>query len=62
MFIAGNDAQAKQTTATLLRDFGWEAVDIGDIEGSRYLEAMCIAWVRYGINSGTWRHAFKLLR
>lgn len=62
MFIAGNDDAAKGKVAGLLRDFGWETVDIGGIEGSRYLEAMCLAWVLYGVKSGAWRHAFKLLR
>jgi 8-hydroxy-5-deazaflavin:NADPH oxidoreductase len=62
MFIAGNDADAKRRTAALLKDFGWEAADIGGIESSRYLEAMCLAWVLYGMHQGAWRHAFKLLR
>ncbi|HYE80262.1 MAG TPA: NAD(P)-binding domain-containing protein [bacterium] len=62
MFICGNDGPAKDRIATLLRDFGWGTVDIGDITGSRFLEAMCMVWVRYGFVSGTWNHAFKLLR
>jgi hypothetical protein len=61
MFIAGNDDAAKERTAQLLTDFGWETVDIGGIEGSRYLEAMCLTWVLHGIKSGGWLHAFKLL-
>ncbi|MCB9896191.1 MAG: NAD(P)-binding domain-containing protein [Planctomycetes bacterium] len=61
MFIAGNDEGAKVRTKQLLTDFGWETSDIGGIEGSRYLEAMCLTWVLHGINSGGWLHAFKLL-
>lgn len=61
MFIAGNDDGAKQKTSVLLKDFGWETSDIGGIEGSRYLEAMCLTWVLHGIKSGQWMHAFKLL-
>jgi glycerol-3-phosphate dehydrogenase len=36
--------------------------DLGGIEASRWLEAMCMAWVAYGARTGTWGHAFELLR
>lgn len=62
MFIAGNDDEAKKKTEGLLKDFGWETADIGGIEGSRYLEAMCLAWVNYAVKNGGWNHAFKLLK
>jgi len=62
MFICGNDAEAKETVAEILRTFGWQSIDIGGIEGARLLEPICILWVLYGIRSGTWNHAFKLLR
>jgi predicted dinucleotide-binding enzyme len=62
MFIAGNDEAAKQQTATMLKDWGWETADIGGIEGSRYLEAMCMAWVNYAFKNNVWNHAFKLLK
>ncbi len=62
MFIAGNDAAAKQTVTGILTDFGWSTVDAGGIEGSRLLEPLCILWVGYGARTGTWNHAFKLLR
>ena len=62
MFICGNDDGAKKTVTDLLTEFGWGTVDIGSIQGSRYLEAMCMAWVLYGLKTGSWNHAFKLLR
>lgn len=62
MFFCGNDAAAKQTVAGILKDFGWPCIDIGGIEGARLLEPLCILWVGYGIRTGTWNHAFKLLR
>jgi predicted dinucleotide-binding enzyme len=62
MFICGNDDAAKQQVAGFCRDFGWGVIDIGGIEGSRLLEPMCIGWVLYGIRSGSWNHAFKMLR
>jgi 8-hydroxy-5-deazaflavin:NADPH oxidoreductase len=61
MLIAGNDAAAKKKTAEILKDFGWPTVDLGGIEASRYLEAMCIVWVLYGVATGGWSHAFKVL-
>ena len=62
MFIAGNDEEAKKTVTAFLKQFGWSVIDTGGIEGARLLEPMCILWVLYGIRTGTWHHAFKLLR
>ena len=62
MFIAGNDADAKKSVTEILTAFGWETIDAGGIEASRLLEPLCILWVDYGVKSGTWNHAFKLLR
>ena len=62
MLIAGDDADAKRTVTDLLADFGWsDIVDIGGIDGSRELEAICIAWVKIGGVRGAWDHGFKLL-
>jgi predicted dinucleotide-binding enzyme len=63
MWIAGNDEGAKRTVGEVLQAFGWPApIDAGGIEGARLLEPMCILWVLYGARTGTWSHAFKLLR
>ncbi len=62
MLIAGNDEDAKQTVREVLAEFGWsDVVDIGGIEGSRELEAICIVWVKIGGVRGAWDHGFKLL-
>jgi 8-hydroxy-5-deazaflavin:NADPH oxidoreductase len=62
MLIAGNDDDAKRTVGDVVADFGWpEAIDIGGIEGSRELEAICIVWVKIGGRRGAWDHGFKLL-
>ena len=62
MLIAGDDADAKRTVTDLLADFGWsDVIDIGGIDGSRELEAICIAWVKIGGVRGAWDHGFKLL-
>jgi 8-hydroxy-5-deazaflavin:NADPH oxidoreductase len=62
MLIAGDDDGAKRLVSDLLADFGWsDTFDIGGIEGSRELEAICIAWVKIGGARGSWDHGFKLL-
>jgi predicted dinucleotide-binding enzyme len=62
MFIAGNNDDAKNKVSGILKDFGWGVVDIGGIESSRYLEAMCMVWVLSAMRSNNWNQAFKLLR
>ena len=43
-------------------DFGWhDTVDTGGIEGSRELEAICIARVKIGGIRGAWGHGVELL-
>jgi 8-hydroxy-5-deazaflavin:NADPH oxidoreductase len=63
MFIAGNENAAKQTATHLLHQLGWEdVVDIGEIPMSAHLESLCIVWCAYAFRTGTWNHAFKLLK
>ena len=61
MFICGNDADAKKTVSQICKDFGWGVIDLGAIDGSRYLEPMCMTWVLHGVLTGSWTHAFKML-
>jgi predicted dinucleotide-binding enzyme len=62
MPICGEDEAAKKTVSNILHEFGWGVLDLGGIDSSRYLEAMCMAWVVYGARHNTWNHAWKLLR
>lgn len=62
MVICGNDAAAKKTVTDLLASIGWPAIDIGGIEGSRYLEPLAMVWIIHAINTKTSNHAFKFLR
>jgi predicted dinucleotide-binding enzyme len=62
MFIAGNSDDAKKKVTGILHDFGWGVVDVGGIESSRYLEAMCMVWVLSAMRTNNWNQAFKLLR
>lgn len=61
MFIGGNERSAKAIVSQICQDFGWNVIDLGDITAARLLEPMCIAWVIYGVHTGSWNHAFKLL-
>ena len=62
MFIAGNDAAAKQQVTEILKSFGWRgAVDAGGIEKSRLLEPLAMLWIDYGVTRNHWTHGFSLL-
>ena len=62
MFICGNDAAAKAKVTELLTAFGWGTIDVGEIESSRYLEAMCMTWILSGQSGKNWNQAFKMLK
>jgi 8-hydroxy-5-deazaflavin:NADPH oxidoreductase len=63
MLICGNDAGAKKRTEEILRDLGWAgALDMGDIAGARWLEALVPLWVRAGQTLNTFEHAFQVVR
>jgi 8-hydroxy-5-deazaflavin:NADPH oxidoreductase len=62
MFIAGNDAAAKQQAASIVQAFGWrKAIDMGDIGQSALLEALAMVWISYGVSRNHWSHGFSLL-
>lgn len=45
--LCGNDQAAKGEVAELLRSFGWrDILDLGDITGSRAMEAYLLLWLR----------------
>jgi 8-hydroxy-5-deazaflavin:NADPH oxidoreductase len=47
VFMSGNDADAKERVAALLREFGWEhIVDLGDITTARGTEMYLPLWLR----------------
>jgi len=63
MIICGDDAKAKRTVAGLLKELGWgEPIDIGGIDGARWLEAWVPLWVRLATKLGSWSVALKVLR
>jgi predicted dinucleotide-binding enzyme len=62
MFICGNDEQAKRTVGEVVRQFGWEAEDMGKAEAARAIEPLCMLWCIPGLLRNDWMHAFKMLR
>ena len=63
MWICGNDAEAKRAVDGLLRELGWAGgLDIGSIDGARWLEAMLPLWFRVGQALNTWEHILQVHR
>lgn len=62
MFVCGNHAAAKQEVCQILDQFGWEAEDMGGVEGARAIEPLCMLWCIPGLLRNKWTHAFKLLK
>jgi hypothetical protein len=62
MFIAGDDPDAKKVVAEIAESFGWAVSDLGPLENARYLEPLAMVWIVHGFKSGSWNHAFKLLK
>lgn len=63
MIICGNDEVAKQQVANFLKEFGWgDPIDIGGIDGARWLEAYTALWVRVAAKLGAWNTAARFLR
>jgi 8-hydroxy-5-deazaflavin:NADPH oxidoreductase len=63
MFLAGNDEAAKSEVRQVLEAFGWpDAVDLGGIESSRYLEPLAMVWILTFFRQGKGGMAFKLIR
>ncbi len=60
MFIAGNSEIAKNTVTTILQSFGWRVRDLGGIENSRWLEALVMVGIAYGMKHQVQHNAFQL--
>jgi predicted dinucleotide-binding enzyme len=63
MLICGDDDEAKHEVVRIIREFGWPgALDVGGIDGARWLEALVPLWLRIGRELDTWSHYFKVIR
>ena len=63
LFVAGDDAEAKQTVMQLGRDIGFDSVDAGLLRSARYLEPMAILLMNmaFSLRMGT-GIGYKLVR
>jgi predicted dinucleotide-binding enzyme len=62
MFVCGTDPAAKAEVAGLLEEVGWDSVDVGGVEASGPVEALCQLWCAPGFLRNDWQHAFKMLK
>jgi 8-hydroxy-5-deazaflavin:NADPH oxidoreductase len=63
MWICGNDVGAKREVEGVLRELGWAGgLDVGGIDGARWLEAMVPLWARAGQALQTWEHVLQVVR
>jgi predicted dinucleotide-binding enzyme len=64
VFVAGNDAGAKQRATTILsEDFGWKRIlDLGDLSSARGTEAWLLLWTRLYGALGHANHNLKIVR
>lgn len=55
VFVAGDDAQAKQTVSEIARSIGFDAIDAGPLKNARYLEPLAglNIYLGYGAGLGT---------
>jgi predicted dinucleotide-binding enzyme len=63
LFVAGDDAKAKQTVMQLGADIGFDPVDAGPLKSARYLEPMGMLMINlgYGLGMGT-KIGYKLVK
>jgi predicted dinucleotide-binding enzyme len=63
IFVCGDDEAAKQVTAGLVTELGFETVDAGDLTLARLLEPYALIWIHLALRRGfgtNW--AFGLIR
>lgn len=60
-FVAGDDADAKQTILDLVESIGFRPVDAGSLASSRTLEGMAWLNISRNMQGGTWQDAWVIL-
>jgi predicted dinucleotide-binding enzyme len=62
MPVASDDAQAKATVRKLAEDLGFESMDAGSLQASRYLEPMAMLWIKHAFSGAGTAFAYALTR
>lgn len=61
-FVAGDDADAKDTVAGLLDQIGFRSIDVGPLSAARYLEGMAFLNIALNARNGwAWGTGWKLV-
>jgi predicted dinucleotide-binding enzyme len=61
-YYCGDEAQANQIAAGLIRDLGLEPIDCGPLKNARLLEPLAFLWVYLAFNKGAMNSAWKLIK
>ena len=59
--ICGDDAKAKETAAHILKDLGWNTIDVGDASMGNYVEGMALAAINAAARANHWGWGIKVL-
>lgn len=63
MFVCGEDKGAKNITIKLIEELGFDAIDAGGIDASRWLEPLAMFWINLAYKQGMGQDiAFKLMK
>jgi 8-hydroxy-5-deazaflavin:NADPH oxidoreductase len=62
MFYCGDDESAKQTTARLLDELGFDPVDCGPLNSARLLEPVAMLWISLAFSGRGPNFAFKMMK
>ena len=61
-YVAGDDAQAKNTVVGLVQAIGFRAIDVGELKLARNLEAMAVLNITLNARNGwSWQSGWKLV-
>lgn len=60
-FICGDDAKAKEKATHILKDLGWNTIDVGDAAMANYVEGMALAVINPAARNNHWSWGLKLL-
>lgn len=52
MFVCGDDSDAKDVAAQLIRELGFETLDAGDLTAARLLEPLALLWIHMALRRG----------
>lgn len=52
MFVCGDDSDAKDVAAQLVRELGFETLDAGDLTAARLLEPLALLWIHMALRRG----------